>query len=86
MLNKIEKWSELRVVFFVHTAVFDRARNRFVKMIFLSTRFFLFKCGFYKTVFRIFWLRFFYSNIVLILGFSCFLGNLSSMLIWRFFS
>ena len=45
VVNKSEERSEKRVVF-VHTAVFERARNRCVKKFSPRERNFLFMCGF----------------------------------------
>ena len=54
VLNKSEKRSEKRVVF-VHTAVFERARNWCVKKFFLSERIFFVHVRLLKAVFCNFW-------------------------------
>ena len=76
VLNKSEERSEKRVVF-VHTTVFERARNWCVKNFSLSERIFLFTCGILKQFFfHLFWLR----------GFLwfCFNFRLVWVVVWRF--
>ena len=75
-LNKSEERSEKRVVF-VHTAVFERARNWCVKKFSLSERNFFVHVRHFKAVFFIYfgwevWLWF------------CFNFRLVSVVVWRF--
>ena len=53
---------------FVHTAVFERARNRCVTKFSLSERIFLFTCGILKQFFSFSLVKTFGYDFVLILG------------------